>query len=740
MKTLKLIYILFFIFSMRMFSQNPIIENTTICTTNNSTTTITVTNPSPTASYVWQIKTQTGVWTDITISNAGLVYKDYSTSVLNITRKNTLPLELTKYRVITNNGSGDLISNEAVLTVAPVSVAKIISGASPVCYGGDKQLNYPSDSVGDIQWQSSVTSGTTGFEDINLANGLIYNTTDIQDTTWFRVMNTSGSCNSAFSPAVQVVVNTLAEAGEIEGGDISVCKTLNVTDLYLYNSQGNILWQKSTNVNGPYSNISTATSTVYRASLLSSSTYFRVSVSSGVCPTLFSDPVYIDVNPESVAKSISGTSPVCSGNAILLSYDSGSVGDIQWQSSTTSAFTDFIDETDGNNSSFNVSSIEETTWYRVVNTSGECKPAYSPVFKVVVNPLAEEGFISDADDVIVCRTINSTVLNLNDSVGNIQWQSAADISGLPGTFSNIPLATRNFYSASSLTETTHFRAVLTSGVCPTVITEPVQIIVDQPAVVKSITGATPVCSDGSKVLVYESGSFGKIQWQYSTTSGSEGFNDLSGENFEIYTAYNLLETTWFRVSNTNGVCNSLFSPAVRVLVNPAPVSGTITKVSGNGSGSENLKNTELSLINYKGSIQWQKSKSLTSDFIDIPNATSSIFQTSGVNDYSYFRTVLSSGDCSKSISEPFSIKVNSDFDVTLFPNPFYNELNINLTSLNLDPIEFEVFDLSGRRIDNQKIKQTEINSKKIGTNYLPGFYTIFIKQGEQNKSIKLLKK
>jgi hypothetical protein len=102
--------------------------------------------------------------------------------------------------------------------------------------------------------------------------------------------------------------------------------------------------------------------------------------------------------------------------------------------------------------------------------------------------------------------------------------------------------------------------------------------------------------------------------------------------------------------------------------------------------------------------------------------------------------VVSSGDCSKAVSEPINIKANSNFDITLFPNPFDDEFNINMLPASLDPIEFEVYDLLGRRIDSQKIKPTEINSKKIGTNYLPGFYTLFIKQGEQNKSIKVLKK
>jgi hypothetical protein len=375
-----------------------------------------------------------------------------------------------------------------------------------------------------------------------------------------------------------------------------------------------------------------------------------------------------------------------------------------------------------------------------MNTSGECNPVYSPVFKVTVDELANEGFISSVDDVIiVCRTNNSTVLTINNSSGKIQWQRAADISGSSGTFSDITSATKDIFTALSLTETTYFRAVLSSGVCPTAITDSVKILVDQPAVVKSISGATPVCFDGSKVLVYESGSFGQIQWQLSTTSASANFIDIDGEISELFTEYNLLETTWYRVSNTNRACKAN-SSAVRVLVNPLPVSGTIAVVGGNDTITENANNTELSLINYKGSIQWQKSKSLSDDFVDIPNATSSSFQASGLNDSTYFRTVVSSGNCSKAVSEPINIKVSTDFDVTLFPNPFDNEFNIHLTSLSLDPIEFEVYDLLGRTIDKLKIKPTEINSKKIGTNYLPGFYTLFIKQGKQNQSIKMIKK
>lgn len=740
MKTIKLILVLFFIFSTKVFSQNPIIENINICTTVGSSSNVEVLNPAIGSTYSWEMKIPNQQnWTPITALNAGTEHEDYTTSVLTINKSATLPISSTRYRVIATNGSGSLISNEVVLTVNPLSIAaKTIFGASPVCSEGNKLLNCSADYVGVIQWQLSTISSSSDFEDINTANGITYQATNIQDNTWYRVMNTSGACPPAYSEAVQIIVNTKPLAGNIEGGEIDVCKIGNVTDLYLYNHQGNIVWQKSSNSEGPYSNIPGATSTIYRASLLATTTYFRVAVSNGVCPTEYSEPTHINVDAESVAKSITGISQVCAGNSISLNYGVGSVGDIQWQTSTISGLTDFIDETDKTGLNFNINDIQETTWFRVVNINGECGPAYSPVFQVVVNQQPESGLL-DIDEATVCKTSNSTLINLYDSSGTIQWQRAPDFSGSPGTFVNISSgATRNFYTASSLTETTHFRAILSNGVCPSVISGTVKINVDQPAVVKSISGASPICFGGSKVLAYQSGSFGEIQWQSSTTSASEDFYDIGGENSEILTTYELQETTWFRASNTNGVCNTQYSPAVKVLVNPLPVAGYI--VNGNGLVANDSNNTELTLINYKGSIQWQKSNSISGDFIDIPNATSSVFQTSELKDALYLRTLVSSGNCSKIASEPVKIKLNSDFNVSLYPNPFHDEFNINLESRSIEPIELEVYDLLGRKINGQIIKPTEINSRKNGADFLPGFYTLFIKQGKQNKSIKIIKK
>ncbi len=737
MKAIKLVLIMFFIFSVKAFSQNPIIENINICVTFGSTANIAVTNPSITSTYSWQVKTPSSVdWVFITNANAGSIYNNYNTSVLSITRStNSLPVTLTRYRVIANSNSINLTSNESVLTVSPLPVTKTITGASPVCIGGEKTLVYGSGSVGVIQWQVSTTSATEDFNEIDFENGTAYKATNLQDTTWFRVMNTSGACNSGYSPAVQVIVNSLSIAGDIEGGNINVCKSLNSTDLILYNYEGNISWQKASNFDGLYTSIDFATLSIYKANALITNTYFRAVVTNGVCPSATTVPVYINIDPTPIPKSIVGAKALCIGSDITLTYGSGSVGEIQWQSSTTSSNADdFIDIDGSTGLIYTEKDLQETTWFRVANTSGECSPVYSAVVQVVVNQLAETGFI-DGGGINVCYSSNSTLLSLYNSVGNIQWQKASDVSGVPGTFTNVnSLIDR--YLASSLTATTYFRTVLTSGVCPTVITDYVAVFVDPLPIVKSISGATPTCIGGSKVLVYGSGSFGDIQWQSSTTSGSTDFVNITAEDTEIYLAEDIQKTTWYRVSNTNGECSPVYSPFVRVDVNPPPVSGFIEV--GNTLVSKNSNSTELILKNYKGAIQWQKANSLNDSFIDITSSNSPIYQASGLTDTTYFRAIVSN-ECSKVVSDPVKINVEKEFKVSMYPNPFQQEFNINLIPLSQDLIELIVYDLLGRTIESKKIESSEINSTKIGSSYLPGFYTILIKQGQQEKMIKGLK-
>jgi hypothetical protein len=570
MKAIKLILSVLFLFpTAKGFCQT--IDDTNICASTGSLASFTVNESAET--YVWQMKSPDSVnWTEITSSNASTVYLGYDSTTLNITKSATLPVTGTLYRVIVNDGLGNLLtSNVATLTVVPKPVSTKITVESPViCAGGSKTLTYGTGSVGDIQWESSTTGDPDDFYPIDGETDLIYKATGLQETTWFRVKNTSGEDESCDSP-------------------------------------------------------------------------------------------YSDSTP----------------------------------------------------------------------------------VKVVVNLAVAGKIIRDDEDKPVCQTSNSTPFTLYDSVGTIQWKKALDLGRVPepDEYSAIPNAISETYTAKSLKVNTYFIAVVSSGVCPSETTTPILITVDPTPVSKTITGATPACIGGSKVLVYGTGSVvGDIQWQSSTTDTTEepdDFSDITRETERTYTATDLQETTWFRVMNSSGECDPVFSRAVKVVVensNAGKIEG------GNSIVSKKSNETELTLKDYTGAIQWQKAASLTDEFTNIPLSTSSTYITTGLTETTYFRTLVSNGDCSAVASDPVVVNVDSEFKALAYPNPFETEFNINLTPQSTDPIELKIYDMLGRLIENHYVKSSEINSMRMGTTYPSGFFTVLIKQGQQERNVKVLKK
>ena len=664
LKVLKFFMCIILFSSVKGFSQDLIIENTTICFTTGSTASISVNVSELSPTYVWYYKTATS-WITINSSTPGTVYSNYNTATLKITKSSISPVSGTSYKVIVTSGSTILESNEAVLTVNPIPVIKTITGASAVCEGEEKTLTYGAGSVGDIQWQSSLTSATANdFIDIDGEIGEVYVAPSLQESTWYRVKNTSGVCDPKYSLAVSVVVNTQPVAGYIYGGDVSVCKTSNITDLTLIDYEGTIQWYKAANVGGSpgtFGSISLATRDTYTATNLIASTYFKAIVSNGVCLKEETDPVLITIDPIPIIKSITGATAVCAGEDKTLTYGVGSVGDIQWQFSTTSATADDFIDIDGEIGEVYVApSLEESTWYRVKNTSGICDPKYSLAVLVEVNTQPVAGYISGGD-ISVCKTLNTTDLTLNDYAGTIQWQKASSVGGSPGTFANILLATTETYTATNLIASTYFKAIVFNGVCLKEETDPVLITVDAVPVTKIITGASAVCAGGDKTLTYGTGSVGDIQWQFSTTSATaDDFVDIDGETGEIYEATNLQESTWYRVKNTSGVCDSKYSLAVFVEVNTQPLAGYIS--GGDISVCKTLNTTDLTLNDYAGTIQWQKASSVGGSpgtFANISLATKDTYTATGLIASTYFKAIVSNGVCLIEETDPVLITVDA---------------------------------------------------------------------------------
>ncbi len=197
-----------------------------------------------------------------------------------------------------------------------------------------------------------------------------------------------------------------------------------------------------------------------------------------------------------------------------------------------------------------------TYYIKATTTSGNY--TVEPVF-VIVTPVSVSGSISGA--ATVCSGTNSTTLTLSGYTGTIQWQSS---NALAGTYANIDGAISATYTATNLTSTTYYKAVVTNGVCSSSTSSAVSIVVNS-VVNGTISGAGTVCSAiTNTTLLTLNGSVGSIQWQSS--SNNTLFTNINGANASTYTAINLSANTYFRAIISSSSCTSATTISVEITV------------------------------------------------------------------------------------------------------------------------------------------------------------------------------
>ena len=134
----------------------------------------------------------------------------------------------------------------------------------------------------------------------------------------------------------------------------------------------------------------------------------------------------------------------------------------------------WFDQSTGGTELIATTILTNNTTYYVSQTTNGFESDRTAVL-VTLNPTSVEGSISGGG-AIVCAGTNSTLLTLGGNVGTVQWQSSTD--GI--TYNNIASATGQTYTASNLTSATYYKAVVTSGACPSLTTSAATVLVKQP--------------------------------------------------------------------------------------------------------------------------------------------------------------------------------------------------------------------------------------------------------------------
>ncbi len=339
----------------------------------------------------WEYSTDGGInW--ISISNTTPMYI-YSNIIIT-----------TVYRAVVQNGAcSSMNSGTAILTVDPVSVGGTISGSTTVCGGANSGTMNLFGYVGSVQfWESSTDGGLTwtNIPNTTAANSYL----NLVATTVFRAVVASGVCSNDTSLTATVIVDNPPIAGNLVAND-TVCAGANSGTLTLTGYVGSIINWETTTDGVTWFALSNTTATQSYLNL-TTTTYYRAFVNSGVCMGAISNIDTITVDPASVAGTITGAASGCEGANSGTLTTTGSVGSVtDWESSIDGGVTWMsLANTTTTQTYLN---LVDTTWYRVIVQSNLCSADTSAPVIIIVYPKPLAMFTADT----VCYGNATTFLN-----------------------------------------------------------------------------------------------------------------------------------------------------------------------------------------------------------------------------------------------------------------------------------------------------------------------------------------
>ncbi|MFZ4398836.1 MAG: gliding motility-associated C-terminal domain-containing protein [Bacteroidales bacterium] len=556
-------------------------------------------------------------------------------------------------------GSGtapDIGADEFDLVCTGTPATSTINGSGNLCIGSSTTLSlsnvYNSPGI-TYQWKSSAISGGP-YSNLGTASSQL--TGSLTATTYYICTITCTNSGLFSTTAMATVTVSPIAVGGTATASLAVLCAGSGTSVTLSGYTGSIQWQSSLNgVN--WNNITGGTTAIISTGNLSNSTYYRAVVNSGICTPDTSNNVMVTVNPTTVAGVINGLLTVCSGTNSTLLTLTGNVGTVlKWQSSTDGiTWTDIVNSSNN----YTATNLTTTTQYRAIVQSGICAAANNNAVTITVVPAVITGTINGATT--VCSGTNSTLLTLTAYVGNIvKWQFSTD--GILWTDIN---NTTNSYTATNLTLTTQYRAVVQSGVCNPANSAVVTITVSTATIGGTVTGGVNVCSGTNNTLLTLTGNVGTVlKWQSSTDGIT--WTDIINSTTS-FTATNLTITTQYRAVVQNSVCSPSNSTPATITVNPTNVGGTLSHDTTFCSTTNSIL---LTLNGNVGSVlRWESS---TNGVIWTPiSNTVTTYTANNISVTTYYRVVVQSGACSPANSTIVTITINTIpvANITGFTNP-----------------------------------------------------------------------
>jgi gliding motility-associated-like protein len=585
----------------------------------------------------WQSSINGGTtWTNIANTTVTQAYTNVSVT--------------TMYRNTIQSGAcPSVFSSTATITVASATIAGSVTPNATECSGSNAGTLTLAGYTGTIQyWESSINGGTTYTTIANTTDTQPY--TNLTATTIYRANVKNGSCTAANSGAATVTI-VPASVGGITAPKTQVCSGVNSGNITLSGNTGTIQnWESSTNGVTWTPIVNTTATQAYTN--LTTTTYYRAKVKSGICSIATSSIDTITVDAPTVGGTISSSGSVCYGNnsgVLTLSGNTGSV--VRWEFSVDNGIT--YNQVANTALTYSFINITTTTLYRAVVKNNTCSTANSSIATLTVNPLSVGGTVSGSTT--VCSGSNTGVLTISGKTGAVQrWESSTN-AGV--TWNNIANTTTS-QSYTNVLSTTYYRALVKSGSCSN-DTSSIAIITVDPVSVGGILSSTDtVCKGSNSGTLTLSGQTGTVQhWEFSTDGGTTWL--ILGNISTSQSYVNLTTTTSYRVFVKNGSCNGTTSSVATIKVDNPIDGGTL---SGNASLCDTINSGTITLSGSSGTIyNWESSINAGVTWLPVANTTTTLNYTN-LKTTTWYRAIVGNVGCGRDTSTVAKINISLKTD------------------------------------------------------------------------------
>jgi hypothetical protein len=690
-----------------------VLTNGTCAAANSDVATVTV-NPLPTITGT--LTTCIGATTQLTGSATAAGVSPWVSSAPAVATVNSSGLVTgitTGTTTITYKNSNNCTIT-ATVTVGNTNAATLTSASGTV--NQTNYINTPANYITPITYSTAYATGAT-FS--GLPNGVSGSWSNNAITISGSALETgsviynysitlTGGCEKTISPGTikvylppSIILNPSTAAQSLCNGTAALSVEVDAGGDTVKQYQ----WFKSTtpvNTNGTSVRTITTTATTNVLSTLSAGTFYyyvTVTTNSGQSATsdvsgaitVFDLPSILS-GPGSSAQSICVTGGSFNDLSLYANAGSGDIVKFKWYSNPTSSTTGgTVVSTIVNNIVPNIyspSTSELGTKYyycEVINSNG-CSSKSTVTGAITVSPDSVSG--SASSTTLFLGSGGTANLTLSGSTGSIQWQQSTDgITGWASVIGGTGSNTANY--SKSITTTTFYRALVTSGNCSAVTSNVVKITITSTPITS--TGiVAPVCFSASAqttTLAYTaaSGPPNSYTIDWDATANTAGLLDQAATSYTFVTtggtATGIIIPTNLPIGTYSGVMtvtNGTGNATQPISVSVGSVSGTI---SGSTTVTSGTNSTVLTLNGYSGSIQWQSSNN-NSTYTNIPSATSATYTAVNLTSTTFYKVVVTSGGCAPVTSSGASISVLSDstaFGVTGNINP--NTINNNTATV-----------------------------------------------------------